>query len=152
MKLAPPPRWTISLADLALLLLGSMVLLNALQAGSSSRAPAPVQDSSVPSALTEAEVVDFEAGLLFEPGEARLTASGRDQLAAMARSAAGGRIVLTSRGTDAGGERLDAFELAAARTASVGRVLGVGAGDVSASVEPADGAPGGQRITVRLLR
>jgi hypothetical protein len=142
MRTASTPRWTIGFADLALLLLGSFVMLNAL------RPAAPVASAS--HAFEPA--VELGAGDLFEPGEARLTAAGRERLASVARTADGRRVVLASRGVESGGERLDSFELAAARTAAVGRALGVDERDVSAWVERVDGEGRGQRISVRILR
>jgi hypothetical protein len=142
MRIAPAPRWTIGFADLALLLLGSFVMLTAL------RPPAPIATAEAASDAT----IEIGAGDLFEPGEARLTAAGRERLASVARTADGRRVVLASRGVESGGERLDSFELAAARTAAVGRALGVDERDVSAWVERVDGDGRGQRIGVRILR
>jgi hypothetical protein len=143
MRMAVPPRWTISFADLALLLLGCFVMMNALR---------PASPPAAAAATGAAATMELGASDLFEPGEARLTAAGRARLADVARAAEGGRIVLASRGAESGGERLDAFELAAARTAAVGRALGIVTGDVSASVEPGEGEGAGQRISVRILR
>jgi hypothetical protein len=142
MRIAPAPRWTIGFADLALLLLGSFVMLTAL------RPPAPIATAEAASDAT----IEIGASDLFEPGEARLTAAGRERLASVARTADGRRVVLASRGVESGGERLDSFELAAARTAAVGRALGVDERDVSAWVERVDGDGRGQRIGVRILR
>ena len=144
MRAAASPRWTISFADLALLLLGCFVMLNAMKPAS------PPDAASAPGEA--ATFVELGAAELFETGEARLTAAGRVRLVGVARAAGGGRIVLASRGAEAGGDRLDAFELAAARTAAVGRMLGVAANDVSASVEPGNSDGAGQRIKVRFLR
>jgi flagellar motor protein MotB len=145
MRSSPAPRWTISFADLALLLLGSFIMLHALRPS----APPAVAPAASPLPGT---TIELDARDLFEPGEARLSAAGRDRLASLARSAAGRRIVVASRGIEAGGQRLDSFELAAARTAALGRALNVAEPDVSASVERVDGAGAGQRITVRILR
>jgi hypothetical protein len=141
MRTAPAPRWTISFADLALLLLGCLVMAHALRP-----AEAPIAAAAPASVAT----VELAAADLFEPGEARLTAAGRVRLDELAGSAAGRRLALASRGTDGGGARLDAFELAAARTAAIARALELGEVDVSASAERAADAGRGQRITIRI--
>ena len=143
MRLVQTPRWTISFADLALLLLGCFVMMNAL------RPAAPAAAVDLPALRS---TIELRAEDLFEPGEARLSAAGRSRLAAVARTAGERRIVLASRGVEPGGERLDSFELAAARTAAMGRALDVGEGDVSVSVERVEGESPGQRISVRIRR
>ena len=141
MKLATTPRWAISFADLALLLLGCFVMFQAM------RPVEPPQASAEPSAA--AGLADLEADGLFEPGEARLTAEGAARLAAVARAAAGRDLFLASRGGAPGGDRMDSFELAAARAAAVGRALGVRAERLSMSVAGGGEGPAGQRISVR---
>ncbi|WP_165357571.1 flagellar motor protein MotB [Sphingosinicella sp. CPCC 101087] len=145
MRSSPAPRWTVSFADLALLLLGSFVMLHAL------RPPAPPATAAA-AAPASGATIEFDARELFEPGEARLNPTGRARLALVARSAAGGRVVLDSSGVEPGGQRLDSFELAAARAAALGRALNAAERDVSASVERIDGEGLGQRIRVRILR
>lgn len=122
------PPWAVSFADLALLLLGSFVLLNALQAPNASGA-----------AAGEAEGTRIAAAALFEPGEARLTPAGARALEGLAR---GGRLHIISRGEDPATSRYDGFELAAARAAATGRVLSKnGAAPAQIRVEPAPGEP-----------
>ncbi|MGZ8358991.1 MAG: flagellar motor protein [Allosphingosinicella sp.] len=136
------PRWAISFADLALVLLGCFVTLHAM------RPPLPTASEGA-AETSGAFAVELVAEDLFEPGEARLTDAGRTRLAEIARSSSGGRIALASYGQDGGGTRLDAFELAAARTAAVARSLGADGRTVSVAV----GAPGtvgsSQRISIR---
>lgn len=127
------PSWTVSFADLALLLLGCFVLINALQA---PRA-APAQGAA-------AEGVSLAAGELFEPGEARLTPAGAARLASLAGT---GRPRIVSRGEDGGASRYDGFELAAARAAAVGRALSKsGSAPAEIRLEPAPGEP--QRLFI----
>ena len=116
MKAVPVPRWSISFADLLILLLGCFVMLHAIRAaepraeGSADRTAGRVQ-------------ADFGAVDLFEPGEARLTAEARTRLQALGRRSAGRSVTVASRGLGEGGSRLDRFELAAARSAAVARAL-----------------------------
>lgn len=120
------PPWAVSFADLALLLLGSFVLLNALQAPTSSGAIA-----------RETEGTRIAAAALFEPGEARLTPAGARALGGLAR---GGRLHILSRGEDPATSRYDGFELAAARAAAAGRALSKnGAAPAEIRVETAPG-------------
>lgn len=145
MKLAPAPRWAISFADLSLVLVGCFAMLHAMRTAPAPSA-APAAAETVRSATTE-----LVAAELFEPGEARLTESGRLRLELLAGTVADRRIALASRGVDGGGGRLDAFELAAARTAAVARQLGAVRRPVSTTVgSDADGSPG-QRISLRFV-
>lgn len=121
----PTPRWAVSLADIGLLLLGSFAMLNAMASERAEKNGAAVSD--VPQGDAKpARVGHFAAGDLFEPGEARLTASGEAELRAVASHAAGQRLTLVSRGVGEATDRLDAFELAAARSAVVARALSRG--------------------------
>lgn len=127
------PPWAVSFADLALLLLGSFVLLNALQAPNASGA-----------AAGEPEGTRIAAAALFEPGEARLTRAGARVLGDLARK---GRLQIVSRGEDPATSRYDGFELAAARAAATGRALSRnGAAPAEIRVEPAPGEP--QRLSI----
>lgn len=141
MRIATAPRWAVSFADLGLLLLGCFVMLHAMQ---SAREAAPVHALPVRESGTT-----WRAAELFEPGEARLTEEGRARLARAARDYRAG-VELVSRGTGEGGNRLDRFELSAARAAAVARALvegGVAQEDVALRLD-AEGA--GQ--TIRLVR
>ena len=141
MKLATTPRWAISFADLALLLLGCFVMFQAMRPAEPPQASAEARSSH--------SIADLEADGLFEPGEARLTAEGAAQLEAVARTAAGRELFLASRGGAPGGDRMDSFELAAARAAAVGRALGIRAERMAMRVEGGGEEPAGQRISVR---
>ena len=140
---APARRWALSFADLALLLLGFVVLLQARP----DRAPlaAGLHQALGAPAPARAEAV---AADLFQPGEALLTPRGRAFAAAFVRTAAGRPVLLDSRGTDGRTRRLDGWELAAARAAALGRAL-VAAGIPRDRLRLAlADAPGGQRLTL----
>ena len=139
MSVAVAPRWAVSFADLGLLLLGCFVMLHALSRSEGVAA----------AAATAAPLASYRAANLFEPGEARLTAAGANRLTEDARRF-NGQLLLASRGTDAGGARLDRIELAAARTASVARALresGIAEDRLSVRIE-GDGEAG-QMLLIR---
>jgi flagellar motor protein MotB len=139
-KALPVPRWAISFADLVLLLLGCFVLLHAMEAARPKATEAP----------PAAAVAGWPAETLFQPGEARLLDGARATLAAAARALAGHKVRIVSRGTGAGGARLDRFELAAARAAAVGRALqagGVAERDIAIALAEG-GGPAGQTIAL----
>lgn len=131
-------RWAVSFADLVLLLLGCFVLLHAMEA------QRPKADAaSLPRAATPGGRV-LAADSLFEAGEARLTEAGRAGLLALAGTLRGGGVVVNGRGVGEAGQRLDRFELAAARTAAVARTLREG-GIAEATIEVrVDNAPAGR--------
>lgn len=137
-------RWALSFADLALLLLGFFVLLQAkpdanhlsagLRAAFGARAGAAFQQP---------------ARSLFEQGEAVLTDPARKALRMFARQAGTGGLIVSSRGTEADAARFDGWELAAARTAAVARELaaaGLKADRIAVAIDPATG--GGQTIRI----
>ncbi len=101
---------------------------------------------------------DTATAPLFEPGEAALLPAARARYVALGRQAAGqgGVVHIESLGTDAGGQRLDAWELAAARTAAIARAIGSGGVDakrIDLSIDgtgPAASVQGQHvRVTVR---
>ena len=117
-------RWAMSFADLCLLLLGFLLLLQAhrgdpqaLNAGIRAAFGAPV-----PISLDEAAVG------LFEPGEAILLPPARARFLALGHQAAAqrGLVHVESVGTDAAALRFDAWELAAARAAAIARAVAEG--------------------------
>lgn len=142
-------QWSISFADLALLLLGCFVILFASRPAAHAVAPAAAAVSVAPALL------DAASASLFEPGEARLTASGRAALEDVGRKAlAAGRTVrIESRGRDAATHRFDGWELAAARAAAAARaVAGGGLADsrIEIVVPPAVvGEPSEHRLAIR---
>jgi flagellar motor protein MotB len=137
-------RWALSFADLALLLLGFFVLLQAkpdtnhlsagLRAAFGARADATLQQ---------------KANDWFEPGEAVMTPRGHKILADFARNTGGGTFIVSSRGTEPHAARFDGWELAAARTAAVARELtkaGVAQDRIAIAIDPATG--GGQLVQI----
>lgn len=146
MNRLPLPRWAVSFADLLLLLLGCFVLLHAMEAQRSTAA-APVA-AGAPAAVP---VRAFNASEVFQPGEALLTPEAREALRAEGARLAGHPVRILSTGTSEEGGRLDRFELAAARTAAIGRALregGFGEGDIAIAMGES-GRPGtGQTIAI----
>ncbi|WP_454885236.1 flagellar motor protein [Sphingomonas oryzagri] len=117
-------RWAMSFADLCLVLLGFLLLLQAhrgdpvaLNAGirAAFGSPAP-------------KTYDETATGLFEPGEAILLPDARAHFRSIGQVAAGrGAVVhIESMGTDAAARRFDGWELAAARTAAIARAVSEG--------------------------
>ena len=147
MKSLALPRWTVSFADLALLLLGFFVLL---QAGDRREAAAGAR-AAFTSETVAGPLLDEAAGALFEPGEARLTAAARLRIYDLARAAGTRALKVESRGRDSAGSRFDAWELAAARTAALARALkeaGVAEERIEIVVAPEEKGVSGQRLTV----
>ena len=137
-------RWALSFADLCLLLLGFFVLLQAkpdanhlsagLRAAFGARANAALEQ---------------KANAWFEPGEAVMTPQAHKILSDFARSTTGGKLIVSSRGTEPKAARFDGWELAAARTAAVARELGnsgIAQDRIAVAIDPATG--GGQVIQI----
>lgn len=146
MNRLPLPRWAVSFADLLLLLLGCFVLLHAMQAQRSTAA-APVAASAAPTA----PVRSFNAAEVFQSGEALLTPEAREALRAEGARLAGHAVRIQSNGTGEEGGRLDRFELAAARTAAIGRALregGLGEGQIAIAMGEGDAPGAGQTIAI----
>ena len=145
MNRLPLPRWAVSFADLVLLLLGCFVLLHAMEAQRSTAAATPARPAAA------APVRSFSASEVFQSGEALLTPEAREALHAEGARLAGHPVRILSTGTGEDGGRLDRFELAAARTAAVGRALREGglAESQIAIAMGENGAPGrGQIIAI----
>jgi hypothetical protein len=143
-KTASRQRWALSFADLCLLLLGFLVMLQARpnpgHLSSGFRAAFGTRDKAV---------LERHAEALFEPGEAILTRGGADQIVAFAQDAGEDRWIVSSRGTERGSARFDGWELAAARTAAVARALqqaGVAQERIGIAIDPAIG--GGQTLAI----
>lgn len=146
------PHWAVSLADLFMLLLGVFVFLHARDrdvalAAQSTRA-------ALGSAPAPASVFDRPAAALFDAGEARLSDAARMELKAIGASAArlGKSVVVESRGSAAAGQRLDSWELSAARTAAIGRALREGGLEEKAIRPMLPAASEGEhRLSVRIV-
>ncbi|HWI87260.1 MAG TPA: OmpA family protein [Sphingomonas sp.] len=145
MKSAPSrQRWALSFADLALLLLGFFVLLQAKPDANHLSAGLRAAFGARPGAAFEQP-----ARTLFEPGEAVLTRQGRATLQDFAHRAGGAGLIVSSHGTEAGTTRFDGWELAAARTAAVARTLteaGIKQDKIAVAIDPAIGD--GQTIQI----
>ena len=147
MKAAALPRWAISFADLALLLLAFFVLLhagNARQVAAGARAAFATGPVAGP-------LLDADAAALFEPGEARLRPAARARLLTIGKSARGS-VVVESVGRDPSASRFDGWELAAARAAAIGRALsqaGIAENRIEILLPRREEAPKGQRLTIR---
>jgi hypothetical protein len=129
-------RWALSFADLCLLLLGFLLLLQA------HRGDPAALNAGIRAAFgaTPPKSYDEAAAGLFEPGEAILLPDARAHFRAIGQGAAGqGAIVhVESVGTDAAARRFDAWELAAARAAAIARAVcegGLDANRVDLAIE-----------------
>lgn len=158
MKAAPVPRWAVSLADLALLLLGFFILLHASTADR-SRVTASIQTAFAAEAPRPSSRFQASAAGLFEPGEARLTPAARARMQAIGASAARSaqRVSIESVGKDGASNRFDGWELAAARVAAVARAVeegGLAEQRIAIAMPSAASElqPGGHRISVRIHR
>ena len=117
-------RWALSFADLCLVLLGFLLLLQAHR-GDPAALNAGLRaafGSSAPKAYDEI------ANVLFQPGEAILLPQARAHFRAIGQDAArrGAIVHVESIGTDAAARRFDAWELAAARSAAISRAISEG--------------------------
>lgn len=116
-------RWAVSFADLSLLIACTLMLGWRPGAADPQRAQAAV----------EASLLELPTAALFVDGEAMLSDAAVDALAAArAAIASGERVKLSVGAGTAGSARLDAWELAAARTAALARQLGAAQVQLSA--------------------
>ncbi len=154
--MTPAQRTTLSFQDLALIMTGVMAII----ASGGDRHPAVADafsESFGQDRAARAQQVRLKLTTLFEPQEARLTAGGRQAVAALggknrqAEFAIAVPVVAANRSS-----RLDRWELAAARTAAIMRVLaeqGVGDGamlpDLARPGEGETAAGGTVLITIR---
>ncbi len=116
--IAPPARrWAVSFADLALLI--ACVLLLGWR-------PEPT-GADAARASAASQVLELPTARLFVSDEAILAPTAAVQLDPARRALADGAAVGIAVGIGSGGsQRLDAWELAAARTAALARALGGG--------------------------
>ena len=121
--MTPAQRTTLSFLDLALIMTGVMAMIASVGDRHPAVAEALADNFGSQDRATASRVV-LPLGELFEPHEARLTPEGTAKLSALgvkATSAEIGIMVPVVAGT--GASRLDRWELAAARTAAIMRVL-----------------------------
>lgn len=154
--MTPAQRTTLSFLDLALIMTGVMAMI----ASVGDRHPAVAQaisESFQPSEARRARQVQLRLASLFEPQDARLTEQGRQAIAALGGKNRQAEFAIDVPVVAASGiSRLDRWELAAARTAAIMRVLAdQGVGD--SAMVPDLARPGGAardgaqavRITIR---
>jgi hypothetical protein len=118
------PRWVLSFVDLCLVLLGFFVMLHA-QAGHQAQLLNGLKSTFSGSGALADRAERFDAAPLFEPREAILNPAALARLQTISRNAVltHAHVRIESEGTDAATSRFDSWELAAARTAAVGRAL-----------------------------
>jgi hypothetical protein len=121
--MTPAQRTTVSFLDLALIMTGVMAMI----ASVGDRHPAVAEalsESFGKSAAAPAEQVVLPLVRLFEPHEARLTPDGVAAIAALGKKSGSAEIgIMVPVVAEKGASRLDRWELAAARTAAIMRVL-----------------------------
>lgn len=149
-------RWVLSFADLIMLLLAFFVLVQA-QTSDRLKMAAGIRGAFGGNA-DEAAIIGYAATTLFEPGEAILKDDARTRFARLGAEARAhaDRVVVSAQGRDDGSARLDSWELAAARTAAVGRAIragGVADDRIEIVIPPMRGSDktDGQRISVRRI-
>lgn len=157
MKRAASSTWAISFADLCMLLLGFFVMLHA-QSNQGKQLVDGIKNAFGGRAVPVAKTHDLDPLYLFEAGEALLRPEARAQLIEIGRGAAqrGSRVRIESIGIDPGSRRFDGWELAAARTAAIGRAVQEGglsdqAITISIPAMGADKDRTGQRIAIEVL-
>ena len=147
MTTSAAPRWALSFADLCLVLLGFVLLMQA-QRGNPAAVTAGIREAFGAPPLGG---FDRIAAPLFEPGEAILRSPAHAELAAIGRRArsSGGTVHIESIGTDTGSLRFDGWEIAAARAAAAARAVregGLAADRIDVSVAATRGR--GQRLRI----
>lgn len=127
-------RSLVGFVDLTLILLGSLAMIGGMERRQKDYAE---QVEMEPDRDGDANMSDSRPiGAIFEPGEARLSAGGRAWVAEVALRGAGGPLAFSVTSTSAeAGARLDGWEIAAARTASILHALR-SAGYPESSLEP----------------
>ena len=157
MKREISQRWVLSFADLTLLLLAFFVMMQA-QVGDRLKLAAGMRGAFGGSAGADSSVEGFAAARIFEAGEAILKPAEAVRLKAIGAAAAKAkqRVVIASQGRDGQSARLDAWEMAAARTTAVARAVRMGGlpdAMIEIAIPPmrAGERPGGQRITVQQI-
>lgn len=122
--MTPAQRTTLSFLDLALIMTGVMAMI----ASVGDRHPAVAEamaDSFGRGKTVSVQTTMLPVAKLFEPQEARLTDQGRADIAALGGKARDAEFsIAVPVEAETGASRLDRWELAAARTAAIMRVLG----------------------------
>ena len=145
------PRWAMSFADLCLVLLAFLLLLQANR-GNPAAVGAGIRAAF---GARDAAVADRPVAPMFAGGEAVLLPGARAELRAIgARAArAGAGVHVESLGSDGAAQRFDGWELSAARAAAVARAIaegGLDAGRVDLRVAGTRDDRPGERQHVRI--
>lgn len=113
-------RSLVGFVDLTLILLGSVALFGEMQ-----QRDGPAEQAIKPEhAPDRTDTVNVPIGRLFEPDEARLSAQGGSWVTQLSGRAQGKHVAIrVALDEGHGSARLDAWELAAARTASIMHVM-----------------------------
>ena len=153
--MTPAQRTTVSFLDLALIMTGVMAMIASVGDRHAAVAEA-FSDSFGTDTAAQPRTVALPLAQLFEPQEARMTAKGVQAIAALGGKNRQAQFViavpvLENRGVS----RLDRWELAAARTAAIMRVLadqGVAdqamLPDLARTADPSGNAAGNVRLTI----
>lgn len=126
--MTPAQRATVSFLDLALIMTGVMAMIVSVgdrhPAVAEALAHSFAPDSAAARNALSVQRVQLPVNRLFEPQEARLTDRGRAAIAALASKAPAAQFgIAVPVLADPNGSRLDRWELAAARTAAIMRIL-----------------------------
>lgn len=121
--MTPAQRTTLSFLDLALIMTGVMAMIASVGDRHPAVAEALVDSFGKPGAAS-LQRTRLPIAQLFQPQEARLTQQGVAQIAAFGQKAKAAQIgILVPVVAEKAQSRLDRWELAAARTAAIMRVL-----------------------------
>ncbi len=143
-------RWTMSFADLCLVLLAFLLLLQANK-GNPAAVGAGIRAAFGAKPPT---AIERPAAPMFEAGEAMLLPGARNEMGAIGRAAAlrHASVRIASHGNDGTGRRFDGWELAAARAAAVARAIqagGLGPSRIDLAIAGThDADAGGQRLRI----
>lgn len=153
MRVRYRPRWITSFIDLVLIMLGALALLiaNKMQGPQVVNAVSETFGGSAPTTGSR----QFEFDQIFETNEARLTADGRHSLTKVAEAAADNdmAIYIYVPLPDRHSDRLQGWELAAARTASIAYTLtnnGVDRDRIFPQYPGSDSKVGSEKIVIGL--
>lgn len=153
-------RWVLSFADLALLLLAFFVMMQA-QVSDRIKLAASMRDAfggNGKGSRSDELIYGLIAARAFEAGEAILKPGDAARLKAIGAQAAKAkqRVIIASQGRDGQSQRLDSWEMAAARTTAVARAIrrgGLSDAMIEITIPPmrASEPIRGQRISVQQL-
>ncbi len=151
--MTPAQRTTVSFLDLALIMTGVMAMIASVGDRHAAVAEA-FSDSFGTDTAAQPRIVALPLAGLFEPQEARMTAKGVQAIAAL-----GGKnrqaefAIAVPVVTQEAASRLDRWELAAARTAAIMRVLAdAGVADGAMVPDLARPGQGGSASVARTVR